>query len=311
LIVLHPGLTEDLIEFQSLDEITSRAAFARDIDPATTKLVKPIGIYRFREIVSCGLKSCHQPHRKGLVVLTADGEEVNIGHLCGKKHSPEEFAVYWNAAHRYTTRKLHVDVIREFKAVARRHLARIEQLQMQDKGAVWIENAMRRLREAIPGDAHQSLCAAARRGEEEVFEEVRIYGEEAERERQFGMRTSWGGGRAPTIRRESRGRIVGARIWHKEPHSALWSLEADIKEALVLDPLTCGGKKLRWAADVATQAERRLAECEALIEAGRRFFTEDNIRRLRFLPRVFESSRPALERLSLSMIVSRSKNRAA
>jgi hypothetical protein len=50
---------------------------------------------------------------------------------------------------------------------------------------------------------------------------------------------------------------------------------------------------LQWAADVATQAESRLAECEALIEAGRRYFTEENIYRLRFLPRVFQSSRHA------------------
>jgi hypothetical protein len=41
----------------------------------------------------------------------------------GRKHFPEEFAVYWNAAQRYTTRKVQVDVIRQLKAVGRRHLA--------------------------------------------------------------------------------------------------------------------------------------------------------------------------------------------
>ncbi len=312
MIVLHPGLTEDLIEFQSWEEITTRPAFAHGgVDPHTTKLLKPIGIYRFRENIACGLQSCHQPHLKGLVVLTADGEEVNIGHFCGRKHFPEEWGVYWNTAQRYTTRRVQVDVIRGLKAVGRRYLARIEELRTQEKGAAWIEQAMRRLRNAIPGDAHVALCDAARRGEMEVFEEVRVHGEEAEIQRQFGLRSSWGGGGGAGVRLESRGHVEGAMIWRKEPHVALSSLADVINEVLVLDPLHCHRKRLAWAAEVATQAEGRLAECEELIEAGQRFFTEENIRRLRFLPRVFQSSRPALERLHLSIVVPHSRNRAA
>ena len=313
MIVLHPGLTEDLIEFQSWDEITTRPSFAREgVDPETTKLLKPIGIYRFREHVSCGLQSCHQWHFRGLVVLTADGEEVNIGHLCGRKHFPEEWGVYWNTAQRYTTRKLHVDVIRQFKAVAPRHLARIEELRREQKGALWLEQMMRGLRDHITGDVVQALCDAARRGDVKVSEEVRVYGEEAERERAFGVQSSLGGGRGPAFRTESRGRIVGASIWQTEPHSALWSLEVDIGEVLSLDPLACSGKKLRRATDVATQAESRLTECQQLIEAGRRFFTDENLRRLQFLPRIYQSSLPALQQLSVARIAPRArKNRAA
>ena len=100
-------------------------------------------------------------------------------------------------------------------------------------------------------------------------------------------------------------------IWRKEPHVALASLANLINEVLVVDPLSCHHTRLKWAADVAAQVESRLAECEKLIEAGRRFFTEENIHRLRFLPRVFQSSRPALERLHLYMVVPYSKSRAA
>jgi hypothetical protein len=66
----------------------------------------------------------------------------------------------------------------------------------------------------------------------------------------------------------------------------------------------------RWIRSRAT-ARGRLAECEALIEAGRRFFTEENIYRLRFLPRVFQSSRFALERLRMNQITPQTRNRAA
>ena len=231
MIVLHPSLTEDLIEFQSWDEIVNRPAFAREgVDLATTKLLRPIGIYpRFRESVGCGLKSCHRPHRRGLVVLTADGEEVNIGHLCGRKHFPEEFGVYWNMAQRYTARRVQVDAIRQLKTVARRHLARIEELRAQDNGGAWIEQAMQRLRNAIPGDAHMALCEAARRGEIDVYEEVRLRGEEADMQRHFAVRTSTGGS-GSGVRREPRGRIEGAMIWRKEPHVALASLANDINE---------------------------------------------------------------------------------
>jgi hypothetical protein len=312
LIVLHPGLIDDLVEFPDYESIASRPLFSFDVDPAKTQLVKPIGVYRFREKVSCGLKSCHQQHFRGLVVLTRDGGEVNIGHLCGKKHFGEEFGVYANMVQRFMKRKSHIEVIRQLKAVAGRHLGRIQELRSQERGGEWLVHTMRNLRERLPGDAMQALHDAARRGEVEVFEDVLVEGEEADLQREFGMRNAWGGRSGPTFRRESRGRIVGARIWAKEPGSALWSLAVDIRSVLELDVIACPRKSLPRAADIAAQAESRLAECEALVEAGRRFFTEENIRRLRFLPRVFQSSRPALESLSLTLIAPRAqKPRAA
>jgi hypothetical protein len=316
MILLHPNLGDDFVEFLEYSQIVNRPNFCPDVDSTKVQLVKPIGAYRFREKVKCGLKDCHQPHHKGLVVHTSDGHEVNIGGYCGRTHFGESFSVLFNLAQRFEARRHHVQKVRELKAIGSRLLAQIDAFIDAPDGGRWMNRMGRRLRELLPGDAVQALTSIARRGEAEVFEEIHASDRDAELQRVMGVRSSWNTWHSrrddPVVKQESRGHLVGLRAFVDDPGTALYSLRGDLERVLALEPINCKPKDVRAAADFAVGVESRIAELERLLHAGRRFYTYDNLRLLRYLPRLFRSTRTELEQFDPYRVIGTAKgNRAA
>jgi hypothetical protein len=80
-----------LVRIDSWEEVIERPGFVANLDPDTVELEAIIGSYLFKDHVKCGLSSCHQPHGRGYLVTTKDGQETNIGKDCGKKHFSVDF----------------------------------------------------------------------------------------------------------------------------------------------------------------------------------------------------------------------------
>ncbi|WP_394224438.1 hypothetical protein [Alteromonas gracilis] len=72
------------------EDIFSRPRYQKDVDHDAVQLVRILGHYTMEEVGSCGLSNCHQPHKKGFLVLCkpqnglANHFETNIGNQCGK-----------------------------------------------------------------------------------------------------------------------------------------------------------------------------------------------------------------------------------
>jgi hypothetical protein len=71
---------------KSFEEISSRPHFHAILDSSQHALSKVLTDYDFESKVQCGLKVCRVAHNSGFLVLTTDGLETNIGHVCGKNH---------------------------------------------------------------------------------------------------------------------------------------------------------------------------------------------------------------------------------
>lgn len=299
MIVLHPSLTDELVEFTDVESITTRQRYAPDVDPSKVTLLKPIGVYRFRDKIPCGLKNCHTPHNRGLVALTSDHTEVNIGHICGKRHFGETFTVLFRDASRRKDRKFYLQAIRDLKAIAGRQQEAMHALMEADKGARWCSRAARKFRDTIPYDAFEALRDMARRGEAELYEEIEVAGESADIARELGLRSSWGGSaRGPAIKRHFRGRLAGLESLTMDAGKLLYDLQQEFAAFLMVDPVNCKSKDVKAAADFAAQFASRLAQVEALVESGKRFFTTGNFQRFKYLPRITDSTRRSLESLA-------------
>lgn len=75
----------------NFEEITSRPNFVEKVMIARGEDVQNTisdlaGFYVLRDFVSCGISSCGKKHQKGYVAQLHDGNEIIIGHNCGKKH---------------------------------------------------------------------------------------------------------------------------------------------------------------------------------------------------------------------------------
>lgn len=297
MIVSHPHLIDDLVEFSDFNAIQSLSNYAGDIDPARVTLVKPIGVYRFREKIPCGLKNCHTPHLKGLVVLTSEGTAVNIGNICGRNHFGDQFAVLMQMAVRFEQRRFHISKVRELKSVAARYQAEMDALMNSEMGAAWCNRALRRLSDVLPSEALDALKDMARRGESSVYEETTIKGEEAWLTRQLGARSSQGLTSSETVRRDYKGQLGGLVVWSEDPGRSLYLLQQELNDFLKIDPINCRSKELRRAADFAATIASRIMRVKEQLTAGLRFFTPETFSRLKYLPGIRASSRQVLESL--------------
>lgn len=75
----------------NFEEITSRPNFVEKVTIARGEDVQNtisdlVGFYVLRDFVSCGISSCGKKHQKGYIAALHDGNEIIIGHKCGKKH---------------------------------------------------------------------------------------------------------------------------------------------------------------------------------------------------------------------------------
>lgn len=106
-----PEGLQQYVLIQNLEDILSRVNF---VDKAPVifegdngiKLHNIISQYQFREKVKCGISSCGTPHAKGYVVSLSNGQEIMIGHVCGKNNFGVDFT---NKAREFRALRTHAE----------------------------------------------------------------------------------------------------------------------------------------------------------------------------------------------------------
>ncbi|HEX8979875.1 MAG TPA: hypothetical protein VF811_09235 [Parasulfuritortus sp.] len=136
---------KELIRIESIDEVRSRPGFNPNLDPQKHELATIIGRYVEPEKVICGLSSCHQPHTRGYIVTTKDGQETNIGKDCGKTHFGVDFVDLSRQFDRDITEKENRDRLWSFSFQLDKLKERIHELRSGAHGADWIHNNTRYL----------------------------------------------------------------------------------------------------------------------------------------------------------------------
>ncbi len=289
---------EDLIEFTDFGQVEAREKFVRDIDPATVKLIKPIGYYRhLPDEVRCGLKDCHQGHFTGLVVLTSENTEGNIGNHCGKTQFGDVFVDMINQVERSERRKTGRERAKRLHQDAPSISKQIEQLIGMEYGSAWVQTSIDALRKFLPSQAAFELADRALRRQDKVYEAVRLTAKEKEARQQTRGAMSWGGRHAEEFKDEPRGQLDGLPIWQTSPHRILTDLRDQLATNLKLDMNSLKPADLTKLATWADDIPKLLADSERLIEDGRRFFKPDNLARLQYLEHLPKDKLPLIRGL--------------
>ena len=159
------------MEFTDFGQIESRPQFAQDINSDDVVPKSVLAVYQFAEKVPCGLKHCHRPHNKGVLVEMTDGRETNLGHECGANHFGETFDDLKNSFIRRSERARQLQRIDQFKSRKDEILAKLRELNQGDYGVKWVANTRRRLLEIVGPAVSKQLGERARGGQPVVFEE--------------------------------------------------------------------------------------------------------------------------------------------
>ncbi|CFR15155.1 Uncharacterised protein [Yersinia frederiksenii] len=143
-----------IIEVNSWQDIIDRPHFRMNINPTTVELKEIIGSYQFNEDVNCGLTTCHQPHKRGYLVMTKEGFETNIGKDCGKNYFSVNFVDMKVKFDRDVKISFQREIVRKAIDKAPELLVLVEELRKQIKGADWLHQKIEKVKSRTEvGDA--------------------------------------------------------------------------------------------------------------------------------------------------------------
>ncbi len=216
-----------LVRIESWEEVIERPGFVANLNPDKVELDAIIGSYVFKEYVKCGLSSCHQPHGRGYLVTTKDGQETNIGKDCGKKHFSVDFEAMRNAYERDFRNKERREQLETLQGRIPSYLEMIKKIRTGNTGADSLYSLLQSLTirgKGVPDTVIEEISkmARARTGRITIQREAtesEIEGIEAMQEKKI---------RRPHYVEEDIGHLAGI--------SALYP-EHNLRELLVLDVL--------------------------------------------------------------------------
>jgi hypothetical protein len=156
-------------------------------------------------------------------------------------------------------------------------------MRKEEKGALWLKDTMAAFGEHCPNPLLEILRARARTGDVQVYEVVTLYGHAAERR----MLAEGKPLPEPSDERqeisytfpEPRGALAGLEIWGRTNLYELFVQRID-QPLLALERVDVhglAGKTLAKWAQFAEDVDGLFAEARKLIEAGRIFFTDENM----------------------------------
>lgn len=273
MIFLKSG-DRELVRVASWDEIEQLPGFTFGIDPTEHKLSQIIGSYAFLDRHPCGLSTCRQPHGNGYVATTVAGLVTNLGKDCGKTHFGLDWTVERKRFDAEVSKQLNKEQLRLFAAQLPAIEVRIENLRSGDKSASWILSNVNALKNQIRVSASVvSLISDMVRRRTPNITRARLKSDDE-------MQLEPGNARYVD---ETVAVLRGFDVLF--PENDLRELVAvqlidKKKEFCQLDINFLSATELKkWAKWTAT-VEQCLALAETTMDAGRVFFTKENLRPL-------------------------------
>jgi hypothetical protein len=278
----------DIPTINAWEDMTSRQAFSYTVH-SKDELAKVVAPYRhLKPMMPCGLTDCGTPNASGYLIRTSDGRETNIGAICGKKHFPE-----------FHAQAVQIDAIarerelRQRAAAAQKDADLIEsevaEIRADPHGAQWVERCVRRLRKALL-DIHESLPSALNRRAANNNADVNIVRRKSKSERQGDIRVTGTG--QTQVSRESGyaeqrvGRFAGLDVFLKHRDLKHLLVDGALAHAAALrkcDPDQDRYKDLARLMKAHGEIEAFYQGARWAVEAGRLFFTQNNLALLKYL----------------------------
>jgi len=266
----------------SLDDITRRPGFVATVPPRRSLFRFALASYSFpRHIASCAVSDCFKNHKKGYLVYLADGSECSICATCAERFL-DAAALRPQPARQRSA--LAPGVARPERSVAAESGGRQISVADYTRDSARIRAQVKALKQAEQGAnwLFQSVSGFLKVCPEELLAALHALRQDPEAETVY----------AALFERNASDEQLQA----VEQLQGLGVFAADIRELLVervLKPLTALDAKAVKAGDGGSLSvalhwpqalEADLAAAEALIAAGRLFFTEANLQRLRSIP---------------------------
>lgn len=268
-----------LIHVENWDEIETRPGFVKNLNPAEHKLKAIIGRYIFPAWIQCGLSNCHTRHVKGYIVVTESGHETNIGKDCGKKYFGVDFETLSKKFDDDLEASQNRELLANFAFRLEELEGRIATLRAEDRGADWINRTARTLTakgKGCPDEVVQRINAMVRSRDPAIAIPREATDKEIEVQEEVERRTI----QRPYFISENVGNLSGLEALFPENdlrNLLVIGLGDRIKEFRKVEIQTLTSLQLRewskWTAGVEATLDRAMA----VVEAGRRLLTADNI----------------------------------
>ncbi|MEB1527544.1 hypothetical protein [Xanthomonas sp. WHRI 7945] len=276
-----------LVRIASWDDIESVPGFTADIDPKTVRLKEIIGSYTFDALIPCGLSTCHQPHGNGFLVAASDGRVTNIGRICGKRH----FSVEFTQMSRIFLAAVRAQQNREFLGELRSRLptitTEVATIKSEQHGAAWINTRVNQLTgksTALPTPIINAVRQAVRRGNGILIIERAATKQERE-ERSAAVDV-----KGLEHLRRNVSFVVEDQVGQLDGFAALapgnglreilGEIEPFLKGLSEADIESLPDKQLRELSKVGGELDANLDRLRAIVAAGRRLLTRQNIQQL-------------------------------
>lgn len=271
-----------IIQINSWQDIIDRPHFRNDINPADVTLREIIGSYHFSEDVACGLTTCHQPHKRGYIVMTKEGFETNIGKDCGKSYFSVDFVDMKTRFDKDVKIYQQRQNVKAMQSKASELLAIVDNLRQQARGADWIYTCIAQLRN--PAVVGEKVTAELRKMIKERRKALLSPREATKEERESAFAMD------PSLATKLKGEpyYIDVVVGSIEFLEAMYK-ENDLKEILIRDvtrilkqllesdPDSLKARELAQLSKDASGVQIKIDMAKDIIPIGQKFLTYENL----------------------------------
>lgn len=153
------------------EDIKARQNFRPKLDLKNQQLSDVFGYYDdLPDEIPCGKASCRAGHKKGFLVITEDGFETNIGHICGTNAFGVEFEELARDLEHKADFHRYLTALKEAKTNIFRFYQMKAKLEASSPPLVWLAHKILDMKDpkVIGRAAHQSLKRMAGSGDGRV-----------------------------------------------------------------------------------------------------------------------------------------------
>lgn len=268
----------------NLEDITTRSNYMEKVVIPKGEKVEGIlsdlvGYYFFKDVVKCGISSCGTKHKKGYIASLNNGNEIIIGHNCGKRYfgvsfdeKTTQFDHLKNNANQYVQIKNMFDKLQLLKENLEKILSHSGKLSF-----LQIKLAIKDLR----GNA---LDYWMRRViDREVSSDGLIYIEQFKTNEEIKAERLMGRKNISDIKRVLAGNVVDYNIianWHNAEKAKSYF---DILYKELIHPNQMSGETIKRISKKLRSHDQYLRELEEFCIKGNRLFTSKNLIQLAVL----------------------------
>lgn len=268
----------------NFEDITARPNFMeRVVIPKGEKvegvLHDLIGYYLFKDEVKCGISSCGTKHQKGYIASLNDGNEIIIGHNCGKRYfgvsfdeKTTQFEHLKNNANQYVQIKEMFEKLPALKDSLDRILNRSNKMSFLQ------------IKQAIQDFRNNAFDYWMRRRiEQEVSANGLIYIDDFKTDEEIAAEIYSGKKNVSDIKRILKGNVVDYDVianWHRAERLKDYfdRLYREIK-----NPNQLQGEAIKALAKKLKQHDQNLRELEEFCNKGNKLFVPENLIQFAFL----------------------------